>query len=81
MYPERCPKGHELVWLSSRIALCNECNDDDFIYRSVGYVERLVRFLQRSLLAGNTSAGGKHGKALMPAAIAVRPPRAHHPRR
>ena len=80
MHPDRCPKGHELVWLSPRIALCNECDDDDFIFRSIGYVERLVRFLQRTLLAGHTSAEGEHGKTPVPAVLQARPPRAHRPR-
>ena len=45
MRPEYCPQGHALVWLTHHVAVCGECDEDNFIYRHEGYLARLAKFV------------------------------------
>ncbi len=58
MRPHRCVQDHELVWLTSQLAVCPECADDSFIYHDAGAGTRLVQFLRRTVLAGARHSRG-----------------------
>ncbi len=43
MRPQCCAQGHELVWLTNHLAVCNECDEEEFIYHHPGLLKQLVR--------------------------------------
>ncbi len=70
MRPQRCAQDHELVWLTSHLAVCPECDVDRFIYHYAGYGERLVQFVAHAVRTSARAAweaqarlalGNRHG--------------------
>lgn len=53
--PKYCPHGHELLWLTRHLAVCNACDEEAFIYHYEGYLKRLVRFFAQKLQSRSAS--------------------------
>lgn len=56
MRPQRCAQDHELVWLTTRLAVCPDCDADAFIYHYDGYIERLAHCLAHVMQTGAQAA-------------------------
>ncbi len=62
MRPQYCAQDHKLVWLTNRLAVCPECDVDEFIYHYTGTIERLVRFIDHALRASLRAARGDQAR-------------------
>ncbi len=81
MRPQRCAQDHELVWLTTRLAVCPECDVDEFIYHYDGTIDRLVRCMDHAVRASVRAAredqarlalGNHHGlRPLVQTSIAI----------
>ncbi len=78
MRPQRCVQDHELVWLTSQLAVCPACADDSCIYHDAGAGTRLVRFLRRTVRAG-AGRSREHAHLGAGASAGIRGARKPHP--
>jgi hypothetical protein len=62
--PKYCPHGHELLWLTRHVAVCNACDEEAFIYRYEGYLKRVARFFAQKLRPGT-----RPGRIALPQAV------------
>ncbi len=64
MRPRCCEQGHELVWLTDDLAVCNECDTEHFIYRRQGLVSRLVESCSTKLQPQRAPTNDRKGLPL-----------------
>ncbi len=64
MRPQCCTQGHELLWLTNYLAVCTECDEEEFIYHHPGLFERLVQFCHHKPLTGRVLTGDRKPQPL-----------------
>ena len=72
MRPQHCPQGHALVWLNPRLAVCEACDDNHFIYHHTGPITRFAQLIQRFVPAQEQRPAGLQSLTRVPQ-VALQP--------